>query len=108
MLSYIKITGTKWFNLKALTQYGGKEAKETVLFANIFDKFFNSLNVCNFTNDKHSKKVFQNPYHSGTDFRLKVMNANMHNTIILIIIHDLLVAWGNPPSLFWHVGNECQ
>ena len=43
---------------KALTQYGGKEAEETALFANIFDKFFDCLNVCNFTNMANIAETF--------------------------------------------------
>ena len=37
-----------------------------------FDKFFDCLNVSNYVNGKHERKVFQDPYRSGSDFRLKV------------------------------------
>ena len=57
---------------KALELTGGDEAKETAKFVDLFDKFFDCLNVNSFTKGKHSRKVFQNPYRKATDFRLKV------------------------------------
>lgn len=63
---------------KALTLYGGEAAQETALFVDIFDKFFDCLNVRNFTDGKRQRKVFQNPYRSGKDFRLKVYLQYMH------------------------------
>ena len=57
---------------KALTLYGGDKAEETAKFAEIFDKFFDCLNVSNFTDGKYNRKPFQDPYRSGTDFRLTV------------------------------------
>lgn len=55
----------------ALLKEGGEEAKETAIFVNIFDKFFDCLNVRNLTDGKTKRKMFQDPYRSGTDFRLK-------------------------------------
>ena len=60
--------------------FGGPEAKETAIFTGIFDRFFDSLNVCNFTDGKHQRKPFKDPYRSGTDFRLKVQ-GNSYNKI---------------------------
>ena len=78
---------------KALMKYGGDEAEESALFAHTFDNFFDCLNISNHTNTKqskvfhwavgilknfslvftkHQRKVFQNPYRSEKDFRLKV------------------------------------
>ena len=57
---------------KALTLYGGEAAQETAHFVDIFDKFFDCLNVGNFTDGKRQRKAFQNPYYSGNDFRLQV------------------------------------
>ena len=57
---------------KALVKYGGDEAEESALFAHTFDNFFDCLNVSNYTNAKHQRTVFQNPYRSEKDFRLKV------------------------------------
>ena len=45
---------------------------ETVKFTVMFDRFFDCLNVNNFTTGKHKRKPFQNPYRSPDDFRLKV------------------------------------
>ena len=50
-------------------------AKETAKFVEYFDKFFDSLNVSNYVNGKYERKVFQDPYRSGSDFRLKVNNG---------------------------------
>ena len=57
---------------KALTYVVGQEARETAKFVDMFDKLFDTLNVRNFTNGKHHRKPFQNPYRTGDDFRLKV------------------------------------
>ena len=48
------------------------EMVETHHFVCIFDKFFDCLNVGNFTDGKHNRKIFQQPYRSSQDFRLKV------------------------------------
>lgn len=53
---------------KALRITGGSEGVEIATFAEYFDKFFDCLNVGDFNSSKHSKS----PYHSGSDFRLKV------------------------------------
>ena len=57
---------------KALKFTGGPEVEETAKFVDMFDKFFDSLNVNNFTTAYHKRKVFQRPYRSRTDFRLEV------------------------------------
>lgn len=57
---------------KALTLTGGQEVEETARFVGIFDKFFDCLNVANFTTGMKNRKVFQQPYRSSHDFRLKV------------------------------------
>ena len=41
-------------------------------FTATFDKFFDALNVSNFTVGVHQRKPFQLPYRSKDDFRLKV------------------------------------
>jgi len=69
-----------FFNFQVLSQSVSKallltnqpHLEETAKFVAIFDKFFDSLNVGNFTNGKYKRKVFQQPYRSGTDFRIKV------------------------------------
>ena len=57
---------------KALASFGGTETKETALFTEMFGKFFDALNVRNFTDGKTQRKPFQDPYRSGKDFRLQV------------------------------------
>lgn len=58
---------------KALQLTGGQEVEETARFVALFDKFFDALNVCNFTNGIHRRKPFQLPYRSASDYRLKVL-----------------------------------
>ena len=53
-------------SIAALTSTGGPEVKETVKFVDMFDKFFDSLNVNNFTTAYNKQKVFQWPYRSAT------------------------------------------
>lgn len=57
---------------KAIQLTGGNDAQETANFILLFDKFFDMLNVSNFTNGSRKKKPFQYPYHTGDDHRLKV------------------------------------
>jgi len=48
------------------------EADETARFVDIFDKFFDAVNVSNFDSGKKERKPFKNPYRCAYDFRLKV------------------------------------
>jgi len=57
---------------KALKLTGGPEAEETAVFISNMDKFFDCLDVNNFTSGVRQRKPFQLPYRSGDDFRLKV------------------------------------
>ena len=57
---------------KALLLTGGEEVKETARLLDLFDKFFDCLNVSNFTDGKQKRKPFKQPYRSLHDFRLKV------------------------------------
>ena len=57
---------------KALIQTGDAEVMETVKFVFAMDRFFDCMNVSNFTSGKHKRKVFQQPYRSAKDFRLTV------------------------------------
>lgn len=50
----------------------GSEAKETAKFVALFDKFFDLLNVSNFTNGTRKLKNFQHPFRHADDFRLSV------------------------------------
>ena len=57
---------------KAISMTGGPEAEETSKFVLMFDKFFDILNVSNFTNGTHYRKPFLHPYHHKDDWRLDV------------------------------------
>ena len=64
---------------KGLLVHLGDKAKESAQFADYFDKFFDMLNVSNFSSSIKSRKVFKMPYRSSNDFRLKV-------SIILLLL----------------------
>lgn len=59
----------------AIDFYGPSEATETKRFVEIFNKFFDCLNVRHL--DEHRKKLNPNlePYRKPDDKRLKVSNA---------------------------------
>lgn len=61
---------------KAIELTGGQETSETARFAGMVDKFFDAVNVHNFTHGKHSRKMFQIPYTSGEDMRLKWLESD--------------------------------
>lgn len=55
----------------------GNESRETALFVEKMDKFFDSFNVSSFSQGKKARKPFQQPYRKPKsedreDFRLKV------------------------------------
>ena len=60
-----------------MEQTGGDEVSETIKFVRNMEKYFDCLNVSNFTSGYHKRKVYQNPYTSKNDFRLKVMEATL-------------------------------
>ena len=51
---------------------GGNEASATARFVNMMDKFFDALNVHNYTEGVYKRKRFKMPYTSSKDMRLKV------------------------------------
>ena len=57
---------------KVLKLIGGDEASETAHFADMMDKFFDTLNVHNYEHGVHTRKQFQVPFISAKDKRLKV------------------------------------
>ena len=94
---------------KALQLTQGEQAGETVKFVDHMDKFFDALNVSNFTNGKKNRKPFQNPYRSDKDFRLTVSSSvpllrveqgTFKFIIIIVDRRDLLTILGR-------VGEEC-
>ena len=72
---------------KALELAGGEEASETAHFVGMVDKFFDALNVHNYTHGLHSRKRFQMPYTSSEDMRLKV-----HVQALLISVY-MCIMW---------------
>ena len=57
---------------KALVHVFGSRAEATSEFISNIDKFFDCLNVTNYTNGKYKRKTSQNPYWSSNDKRLYV------------------------------------
>jgi len=54
------------------------EVFETAHFIEKVDKFFDCLNVSNFTQGKHTRKPYQEPYRDSNDFRIKVKGHCKH------------------------------
>ena len=52
---------------------GGQEAAGTAKFVAMMDKFFDCMNVRNYTQGIHKRKRFQMPYTTSQDMRLKVI-----------------------------------
>ena len=53
------------------------KAEETANFAENFDKYFDLLNVTNYTECYKKRKVFQAPYRWANDARLEVINITL-------------------------------
>ena len=60
---------------KALTHVFGEAVRETAKFAAMLDKFFDCVNVSHLKASQHKRCAFKAPYHSSSDFRLKVWGA---------------------------------
>ena len=58
---------------KAIKLLGDDEVSATVKFVSLKDKFFNTMNVHNYTHGIHAQKPFQMPFTSADDWRLKEM-----------------------------------
>ena len=59
---------------KAMLAQGKEETQETAIIVDMFNKFFDCLNVTNFSAGMHSRNPFKSPYcRTKTDFRLKVI-----------------------------------
>lgn len=56
----------------ALLEVGGDEVAETARFCQMMDRFFDSLNVTNYSECYKKLKPFRMPYRSVEDFRFKV------------------------------------
>ena len=57
--------------------------EETVKFTQMFDRFFDCLNVNDYESGKHSQNSFKDPYRSSKDFRLNIQR--LHHTAC---VHD--------------------
>ena len=57
---------------KGVKFFFGDEARETAVFLEKFDKFFDAVNVTNYTSSIKALKPFKMPYRYSGDFRLKV------------------------------------
>ena len=55
-----------------LVSIGGRAAVETAKFVSLMDKFFDILNVTNFTDGTKTRKRFKHPFRHKDDFRLAV------------------------------------
>lgn len=64
---------------KAMKMTGGPEAQETATFVEMFDKFFDALNVGNFQSGRYQRKPFKVPYFSESDVRLSVSFSYLGN-----------------------------
>ena len=64
------------------------EADETAKFVEMFDKFFDALNVTNYTKCIVKRKYFQTVYRWAKDFRLEVLKYHF----IVLIINDVYYA----------------
>ncbi len=60
---------------------GGADVTETAKFAAMMVKFFDSMNVTNFEAGKRHRKPFQDPYRSGSDFRLKACTSYLQSLL---------------------------
>lgn len=60
---------------KALSFTGGEVASETALFVSMMDRFFDCVNVGNYTEGKHGRTPFKQPYPSSSDFQLRVSGS---------------------------------
>ena len=70
---------------KAIQLTGGNDAQETANFILLFHKFFDMLNVSNFT----KKKPFQYPYHTGDDQIDSLIDSLIDRLIAPLIVPTL-------------------
>ena len=85
---------------QALQLTGGEEAAEMARFIGLVDKFFDCVNVSSLTKGKFKRKVFQNPYRSGDDFRLKVYFHVRTCSYVIDILR-------RKPCLYIYSGRSC-
>ena len=66
------VIGSQRVSVESSSFGGWRCGQRDVIFAGIFDKFFDALNVSNFSNGTRLRKQFSHPYRTGDDERLKV------------------------------------
>jgi len=94
---------------KGLYKLHGKDSEVdgTIKFIDMFNNFFDCLNVCHFDAGKHGKNSFKSPYGSKNDFRLQVCMymqfIGRHAWYNAIIVVRGRVLW-----IFTKMGAECQ
>ena len=101
---------------KGLLLVCGEEASETARFVSMADRFFDALNVHNYSHGVRSLKPFQLPYTSSADMRLKVNSLQYYpcNTIksvfhfIFCIYFAGLVVGNNIFGIFAGMGELCN
>ena len=69
---------------KALILTVGSKSAQTARFVDMFDKFFDVMNVSSFSAGHRSRNQFRSPYRSGTDWKLKV------HTIVPVLVFTIL------------------
>ena len=79
---------------KALLKVCGEKAYETATFVSLMDKFFDTLNVHNYSGGSKALKPFQAPFRSPDDFRIKVCNTILSTCMsLIVIIYIFHVKW---------------
>lgn len=64
---------------KALKMTADPSVQGTSKFCDMFDKFFDSLNVSSLEAGKRTRNAFKAPYHSASDFRIKVTTTRIYS-----------------------------
>ena len=70
----------------------GPGSTETARFVSMFDKFFDCLNISNFTVGARQCKRFLHPYRSQDGERLKVhVLYNSHYVLLIAVVYSSIV-----------------
>ena len=93
-ISNVNLQALSFSVSKGLSHKLGPIASETSRFVDMFDKFFDALNVVNFDSSRHERKPFKDSYRSASDFRIKVCNkSKLYNYIGYSYYHLLYSGW---------------
>lgn len=70
----------------------GPKSMETAQFVSMFDKFFDCLDVSNFTAEARQRKRFLHPYRSQDGEQLKVhVLYNSHYILLIAVVYSIIV-----------------